>query len=120
MPLSLPATRSIFTIKRVQNFKEVIVPVQREPTNIIRSAPFVAAEGVDIFIGANDVVMLMPIFKKSACGYWVDATGDYDLCMSEDQLHYRFVSQIPGSTTFMYRFMPGNWFSKRQGHQRPS
>ena len=93
--------------------------ISREPTNIIRNCVMVICPGETKFISMNDVVFLMPIWKQSPCGYWVDATGTYDLCMDEAQLRYRISTCEPVCTTYMYRFIPGNWFAKRQGFQRP-
>jgi hypothetical protein len=74
----------------------------------------VAEPDVPIYIGMNDVVFLMPIFKWDETDeHYIDATGDYDLCMSEDGLKYKFISRRPAVIKYAYRFIPGYWIAKR-------
>ena len=48
----------------------------------------------------------MPIFRWDAAQeIYVDATGEYDLCMSENGLLFYFTSRIPGQNTFAYRYV---------------
>jgi hypothetical protein len=93
--------------------------IGRVPSNITRGCVFIACPNKPVFISATDIHMLMPIFRKTECGDYVDAMGEYNLCMNEEQTHYKFVSCLEQCETFMYRFIPGNWFAKRKGFQKP-
>lgn len=93
--------------------------ISRIPQNITRGCIFVACPGKPVFINATDVYLLMPFFRKTECGDYVDATGEYDLCMNAEQTKYKFITCADDCTTYMYRFIPGNWFAKRSGKQRP-
>ena len=95
------------------------MPKLRTPINIVRNCIFVACPGKPVFISANDVVLIYPIFRKKPCGDFVDATGEFNFCMNDDQTKYKFISCLDECETFMYRFIPGNWLAKRLGKQRP-
>lgn len=86
----------------------------REPKNIMNVQQFTAEPDIPFYIGLNDVILLMPIFKWDYENeHYVDATGDYDLCMSEDGLKYKFINRRSESIRFAYRFIPGYWLAKR-------
>lgn len=75
---------------------------------------FVAEPDVPVIIGLNDVILLMPIFKWDEVNeHYVDATGDYDFCMSEDGLKYKFINRRDTVIRFAYRYLPGYWIAKR-------
>jgi hypothetical protein len=86
----------------------------RNPRNIVPIQSFVAEPDVDIYINLNDVFLLMPIFKwDEVNSHYIDATGDYDLCMSEDGLKFKFINRRKTVLKFAYRFIPGYWLAKR-------
>lgn len=82
------------------------------PENIVRIQPFVAAPDVEIIIGTSETILLMPVLKR-LCDKWVDATGDFDLCMSDDGLKYTFINRLGTTETFAYRFLSANWSPTR-------
>lgn len=86
-----------------------------DPKNIIPIQQITdAAPGVEVYIGINDAILLMPIFKWDAVHeHWIDATGDYDLCMSADGLKFKFINRRAEVLTFGYRYLPGYWIAKR-------
>jgi hypothetical protein len=76
------------------------------PTNIIQLTKFTVEEDQAYTMQVSNVLLLMPFFKwDEVQGIWIDATGDYDLCMSENGLKYYFTSRIPGPTTYGYRYV---------------
>jgi hypothetical protein len=86
----------------------------RGPRNIIPIQSFVAEPDVPVYIGMNDVILLMPIFKWDEMDeHYIDATGDYDLCMSEDGIRFKFINRRTNVMTFAYRYIPGYWIAKR-------
>lgn len=86
----------------------------RDPKNIMQVQQFVAEPDAEIYIGLNDVILLMPIFKWDHVNeHYIDATGDYDLCMSEDGLKYKFINRRNETIRFAYRYLPGYWLAKR-------
>jgi hypothetical protein len=86
----------------------------RNPRNITPIQTFVAEPDVPFYIGLNDVILLMPIFKWDEMDeHYIDATGDYDLCMSEDGLKFKFINRRGNTIKFGYRYIPGYWIAKR-------
>lgn len=75
---------------------------------------FQAATDQEIVIGVKDVFLSMPIFRWTGTD-WVDATGDYDLCMSRDQTSYTFINRRATTETFAYRYLSLNWLVNRLG-----
>lgn len=65
---------------------------------------FEAEPDVPYFIRIEEVMVLMPIFRKRDCG-WQDATGEYDLCMTPDFKRWEFTSRRPTTETFCYRYV---------------
>jgi len=59
---------------------------------------------VPYFISANEVIVLMPIFRWAPCGKWIDAMGDYDLCMTPDFSQYEFINRRMQREKFAFRF----------------
>jgi hypothetical protein len=56
----------------------------------------------------------MPIFKWDEMDeHYIDATGDYDLCMSQDGIRFKFINRRNITMTFAYRYIPGYWIAKR-------
>ena len=88
----------------------------RQPVNIIQQCCFTALPGVPKLLHVNDVLFLMPIFRldEVQCIY-VDATGEFDLCMSLDGLTYKFTTCRDVPTKYCYRFMSVGWLAKRLG-----
>ena len=86
------------------------------PSNIIRIQSFVAQPDTELEIGISEIIFLMPIFRLCD-DRWIDATGDYDLCMSMDGTKYTFVSRRPLEETYGYRFFSVNWLANRLGRQ---
>ena len=85
----------------------------RTPQNIIGLQEFEAEPDVAFFIKVTEIVFLMPIWRK--CGdRYVDATGDYDLCLSANQENYEFINRRADSTIFAYRFYSTNWLATRK------
>lgn len=86
----------------------------RDPKNIIKIQSFTAEPDEPVYIGMNDVIFLMPIFKWDEIDeHYIDATGDYDLCMSEDGIKYKFINRRSTTIRFGYRYIPGYWIAKR-------
>jgi hypothetical protein len=86
----------------------------RNPRNIVPIQSFVAEPEIPIYIGMNDVILLMPIFKWDEMDeHYIDATGDYDLCMSQDGIRFKFINRRNITMTFAYRYIPGYWIAKR-------
>lgn len=75
------------------------------PESIIEIQKFDAASDVEVTIQISQLLFLMPIFKWDGT-HWIDASGDYDLCMSNDGKTYTFISRVPGTVTYGYRFVP--------------
>lgn len=85
-----------------------------KPSNIIKVQRFVAEVDNPVYFSLDEVVFLMPIFRWDETDqHFVDATGDYDLCMSEDGLKYKFINRRDETITFAYRFIPAYWLAKR-------
>lgn len=85
----------------------------RIPTNIIRLQEFSSNPDEIILIEITQIVLIMPIFRKCD-DKWVDATGDYDLCMSFDGSRYEFISRRQQNEIWGYRFYSTNWLAERQ------
>ena len=86
----------------------------RDLTNIVKVQKFEAQPDQEVEIGLSDTILLMPIWRL--CGdRYIDATGDYDLCMSLDGLKMTFISRRPLPEVFAYRFFPANWLASRLG-----
>ena len=86
-------------------------PSQR---NTVRVQRFSAEPNDPVYIGVGDIIPLMPFFKwDDVDQHYVDATGDYDLCMSEDGFRYKFINRRREAITFAFRFIQSNSLSKR-------
>lgn len=85
--------------------------------NIIQMQEFTACPDEPFIIGVSQVIFLMPIFKLQ-CEHWVDATGDYDLCMSLDGLKYEFTNRLSTTEKFAYRYISVFYLSNRLGRPR--
>ena len=85
-----------------------------KPENIVRLQEFDADPDVEIIIGSSEQIWLMPILRWQA-NHWAEATGDYDLCLSEDQLKYMFFNRRGTTEKFAYRFISTYWLSNRLG-----
>jgi len=94
----------------IQNTKRT-----RQPVNIIQQCCFTAEPGVPKILHINDVLLLMPIFRLDEDqGIYVDATGEYNLCMALDGLTYKFMMICRDEPTkYCYRFMSVGWLAKR-------
>lgn len=80
--------------------------------NIVRIQDFDASPDEQIIIGSSQVIFLMPIFRRVG-DHWVDATGDFDLCMSDDGLKYAFTSRLADRQKFAYRWISPYWLANR-------
>lgn len=79
----------------------------RQPNNIINLQVLEALPDVPVIISANQVIILMPIFRFcEGSTQYVDATGDYDLCMSLDGLYYQLTNRTTSLCKFAYRWVP--------------
>jgi len=75
------------------------------PESIIEIQSFNASEDQELIIQVSQLLLLMPIFKWDGT-HWIDATGDYDLCMSPDGKTYTFISRRSGTVQYGYRYVP--------------
>lgn len=86
----------------------------RTPSSAMQVHEFSAAPGVEISLSIAEVVLLMPFFRKNEAGNWIDATGDYDLCLSSDQKKYTFVNRREAAAVFSYRYFSIYWLGTRR------
>lgn len=77
---------------------------------VISVQRFTALPDVPVYFSVNEVMILMPFFRKRSCG-WVDATGEYDLCLDEDMGKMMFVNRTGQIDDFSYRFV-STFFTK--------
>lgn len=92
--------------------------VSRIPGNIRRGSTFHAQLNIPIFISITDIFFLYPIWRVTNCGF-EDASGDYDLCMNEEETRLKFVLVAGAPGFFRYHYIPGYWLAKRGGIQKP-
>ena len=65
---------------------------------------FTAQPDVPVYFSVNEVMILMPFFRKRSCG-WIDATGEYDLCLDEKMEKMMFINRTGSVEEFSYRFV---------------
>lgn len=82
--------------------------------NIIQLQEFDAVPDAAVMIEVSQNILLMPIFKWQN-DHWVDATGEYDLCMEEDGKKYKFINRTATTNKYAYRFVPVYWLVNRLG-----
>jgi len=76
------------------------------PVNVNQMTKLTLVKDQQVSIQISQVLLLMPIFRWNEIeNLFVDATGDYDLCMSENGLAYYLTSKRPGTTVFAYRYV---------------
>jgi hypothetical protein len=75
------------------------------PDSIIEIQSFDADEDVEVTLQVSQLLLLMPIFKWDGT-HWIDATGDFDLCMATDGKTYTFISRRTGTVKYGYRYVP--------------
>ena len=83
------------------------------PTNIIQMQKFEASDGILVGLSISEVLFLMPIFRWTGVDF-IDATGEYDLCMDQGGKNYHFIKRTPGTATFAYRFISTYFIATRR------
>jgi hypothetical protein len=77
----------------------------------IQVQEFEAEPDVPYYIRIEEVMVLMPIFRKKldcidvSSEIFIDSTGEYDLCMTADFKRWQFISRRPTTEIFCYRFV---------------
>ena len=74
----------------------------------IATQEFSAEPNVPVVFMITEVMLLAPFFRKTGCPgnfHYVDATGEYDLCMDETKTKLLFVSRMTTVQIFAYRFV---------------
>ena len=79
----------------------------RNPTNIWYFIPFWAEPDQRVIINQNDVLPMLPFFRLIEDCHWMDATGEYDLCLSRDGFEMYFYNRLSFAAKFMYRQTTG-------------
>ena len=69
---------------------------------------------VPFIIQVGDVLLSAPFFRWDGT-HWVDATGDFDLCLSADQTYLEFHNRTGAPNQFAYRYVSLSWLSARVG-----
>lgn len=85
----------------------------RIPSNIIQMQKFEAHDNVPVGLSIAEVLLLMPIFRWTGVEF-IDATGEYDLCMDADGKKYHFIKRTAGSAIFAYRFVSTVFLASRR------
>lgn len=77
----------------------------KQPKSIIEMTRFQADPDSEYIIQISQLLLLYPFFRWTD-GHFIDATGDFDLCMSEDGTRYTFINRRPTTEIFAYRYIP--------------
>jgi hypothetical protein len=75
--------------------------------NLIAVLEFRADPDVRIDMENSQIVFLPPVFRKihrNGGDEFIDATGEYDLCMSTDGRFFHFYNRLPTTEIFAYRY----------------
>lgn len=76
------------------------------PGSILLIQQFDAVVDVPVALQIAQVLLLMPIFRwDSAASEYIDATGEYDLCMDALGTKYHFTSRRTGTNRYAYRYV---------------
>lgn len=81
---------------------------------ILQMQEFVAEPDVPFIIQVSDSLLSAPFFRWDGT-HWVDATGDFDLCLSADQKYLEFINRRLSSEKFAYRYLSVFWLVGRLG-----
>lgn len=68
----------------------------------------IAKPNIPYVIQVTEVMVLMPFFRKTGCPgnyHYVDATGEFDLCLDETKTKYLFTNRLSTEEVFAYRFV---------------
>jgi hypothetical protein len=75
----------------------------RGMTNIWSFVAFWAEPDQKIIISQNDVIPMLPFFRLIDDCHWMDATGEYDVCLSLNGFEMYFFNRLDFAAKFMYR-----------------
>lgn len=82
--------------------------------NIMRLQEFEADPEESFIIQIQQQLLIMPIFRwVPTSDHWVDATGDFDLCMMKDQITYEFINKRSTREKYAYRYLAVFYLSNR-------